>query len=127
MRYYLETSAAAKLLVEEPESAALAAWADDEGVELVATHLVETELRRFAARQGLPQTGATEVLDRLDRYGVPSSSFTHAGLIPGRWLRLSDTLHLAGAIRLEVAAIVSYDDRLAAGADALGLRVLAPR
>lgn len=45
---YLDTSAAAKLLIEEPESAARAEWADDASVELVATLLLETELRRLA-------------------------------------------------------------------------------
>jgi hypothetical protein len=54
-RYYLDTSAAAELLVEERESAALALWADGADAELVSTNLLETELRRFCHREGLGQ------------------------------------------------------------------------
>lgn len=56
--FYLDTSAAAKLMVIEAESAALAAWADGGEIDLVATHLLETELRRFASRRHLPQRAA---------------------------------------------------------------------
>ena len=46
MRWYLDTSAAIKLLVDERESADLAEHIDAGQQELVSAILLETELRR---------------------------------------------------------------------------------
>lgn len=125
-RDYLDTSAAAKLLAEEPESDTLTHWADSDLPDLVATHLLGTELRRFAARHGLPQAAVTALLDRVSLYDLPRSLHQEAGLLPGRELRSLDALHLAAAVRLEVSAVVTYDARLGEAATATGLTVLAP-
>lgn len=125
-RFYLDTSAAAKLLVEEAESAQLAAWADGAEVGLVATHLLETELRRFASRHGLSQADVSAILARVDLYDLPPSVFREAGLLPGPGLRSLDALHLAASIRLDAEALVTYDVRLAEAAQDMGLRVYAP-
>ncbi|NYI71916.1 hypothetical protein GGQ54_002476 [Naumannella cuiyingiana] len=122
-RFYLDTSAAAKLLVEEAESASLAAWADGEDRNLLATHLLETELRRFAARHELPQGDVSAILARVDLHDLPPSIYREAGLLPGHALRSLDALHLAASIRLDVEALVTYDARLAAAAKDLGLQV----
>lgn len=124
--YYLDTSAAAKFLVVERESEALSEWADSVSSELVATHLVETELRRFAHRHELPQTAATEILDRVSLFDTSPSLYREAGLLPGRSLRSLDAIHLAASVRLGVDAIVTYDVRLAEAALSLGLPVHAP-
>lgn len=124
--YYLDTSAAAKLLVEEAESVPLAAWADAPDRALVATHLLETELRRFAVREQLPQRDVSAILDRVDIHDLPPSLYRQAGLLPGERLRSLDALHLAAAIRLDVAAIVTYDVRLTEAAGDLGVPVHAP-
>ena len=126
-RFYLDTSAAAKLLVEEAESAPLAAWADAADLSLVATHLLETELRRFASRHGLPQADVSEILSRVDLYDLPPSLYREAGLLAGPALCSLDALHLAASIRLDVEALVTYDVRLAGVARELGLPVHAPR
>lgn len=125
-RFYLDTSAAAKLLVEEPESTALAAWTDAEDVDLVSTHLLETELRRLAHRLGLPQADVSEILLRVARYDLPASLYTEAGLLVGAGLRSLDALHLAAAIRLDVVGLVAYDVRLTRAARDLGIAVVAP-
>lgn len=125
-RFYLDTSAAAKLLVDEVESAALAAWADGADVRLLATHLLETELRRFANRHDLPQADVSAVLARIDLYDLPPSLYREAGLRPGKSLRSLDALHLAAAIRLDAEALVTYDIRLAEAAGGIGLSVHAP-
>ena len=125
-RYYFDTSAAAKLLVEETESTALAAWADDPGRALVGTHLLETELRRFATRYDLPQEAVSDLLTRVDIHDLPPSLYRQAGLLPGDTLRSLDTLHLAAAIRLDVDAVVTYDARLASAARNVGVAVHAP-
>lgn len=125
-RYYLDTSAAAKLLVTEAETKALATWADSPDTELVATHLLETELRRFGHRHDLPQLSITAILDRVSLFDLPPSVFHEAGILPGPSLRSLDALHLVGAIRLDVDALVTYDVRLAAAAADAGLTVIAP-
>jgi predicted nucleic acid-binding protein len=125
-RFYLDTSAAAKLLVEEAESAHLAAWADTADVSFVATHLLETELRRFAARHGLPQTDVSAILARVNLHDLAPSVYRQAGLLPGPDLRSLDALHLAASILLDVEALVTYDVRHSEAAQSIGLQVRAP-
>jgi predicted nucleic acid-binding protein len=125
-RFYLDTSAAAKLLVDEAESTPLAAWADQPDIRLVATHLLETELRRFASRHSLAQADVSAILARVDLHDLPPSLYREAGLLPGHTLRSLDALHLAASIRLDVDALVTYDVRLAEAAGGIGLRVHAP-
>lgn len=126
-RWYLDTSAAAKLLVDEPESDALVDELRRQNPTLVACLLLETELRRVAAREpALTQQAVSELLRGFDLYELPPPLFVEAGLLPGADLRSHDALHLAAAIRLEVEAVVTYDVRMADAATALGMTVLAP-
>jgi uncharacterized protein len=125
-RYYLESSAAAKLMVGEAESQALRTWCDRDEVELVGSDLVETELRRIAQRREIPQQAATAVLDGIDLHEITRSVFAEAGLLPGRLLRGLDALHLASALHLGVTAVATYDERLGDAARAVGLEVVAP-
>ncbi|GAB2740273.1 type II toxin-antitoxin system VapC family toxin [Nocardioides pakistanensis] len=125
--WYLDTSAALKLIVDEPESDALARTLDEEAPELVACWLLETELRRVAQRVDvLTQQHVSDLLDGVGLYEVPSSLFREAGLLPGAQLRSLDGLHLAAAIRIGVDGVVTYDARRAESAQILGLDVLAP-
>lgn len=126
-RWYLDTSAALKLIVEEPESEALAGAIDEEGRDLVACLLLETELRRAMHRHpALGQELASDVLDGVSLYEVPGSLFREAGLLPGAALRSLDALHLTAAVRLSVDAVVTYDVRMVDAARSLGLRTLSP-
>lgn len=125
--WYLDTSAAMKLLVEEAESVLLAAAVDDEGPALVACRLLETELRRAAQREeALDQDRVTEFLEGIDLYEMPASLYRQAGLLPGSSLRSLDALHLAAAIALDVDAVLTYDVRLAAAAHEVGVTVVQP-
>lgn len=125
-RCYVDTSAAAKLLVEESETASLVSWLDDNSHSLVATHLLETELRRFATRHDLPQADVSEILARIDLYGLPPSLYREAGILPGVALRSLDALHLTAALRLEVDLVITYDRRFADAATDIGMRIHAP-
>jgi predicted nucleic acid-binding protein len=126
-RWYLDASAALKLVVEEDESAALAAAIDADGPDLVACLLLETELRRAAQRiDGLTQEVVSGLLDGVALYEVPPSLFREAGLIGDGSLRSLDALHLAAAVRIGVDDVATYDARMADAARALGLRVVAP-
>jgi uncharacterized protein len=125
-RWYLDTSAAMKLLVEEAESAELDASVATV-TEVVACYLLDTEVRRAVNRYPeLTQADATDLLDRVSLHEVPPSLFSEAGLLPGDSLRSLDALHVAAAIRLGVDAVATYDRRMQEAVVAAGLRVVAP-
>jgi predicted nucleic acid-binding protein len=125
--WYLDTSAALKLLVEEAESDALARTIDREEPDLVACWLLETEMRRLVQREpALTQQAVSEFLDGIGLYEVPSSLFREAGLLPGTQLRSLDALHLAAAIRIGVDHVVTYDARMTDSAASLGINTIAP-
>ena len=126
MRVYIDSSAAAKLMLREAESIELAELCNEPDTQLVATDLIETELRRLAIREGTPQTDVSDVLAGIDLYPIPRSGFHEAGLLDGRYLRSLDAMHLAGAIRLNTDAVLTYDTRMTEAATGFGLRVLAP-
>lgn len=129
MILYIETSAAAKLLVEEPASGRLAARLDDavdSDDALFSSTLLETELRRLAVRVDLAQTAVTHLLDRFDLVEIDRSLYREAGLLPGRHLGSLDALHLAVALRVSADVMVTYDQRQADAAAEAGLPVLMP-
>ncbi|WP_159626147.1 type II toxin-antitoxin system VapC family toxin [Actinomyces sp. zg296] len=127
MKWYLDTSAALKLLVEEAESAALAQMIDEQNADLVSALLLETELRRAASRNRLLTQGAvTELLEGVSLYDMPRSLYTEAGLVGGRSLRSLDALHLTAAIRCGATYLITYDKRLIDSARDMGVQVLAP-
>lgn len=126
-RWYVDTSAALKLIVEEPESAALCAAIDDEAPDLVACLLLETELRRVVSREpAITQAMVSELLATISLYELPPALFTEAGLLPGQGLRSLDALHLSAAIRLQVDRVVTYDHRMSDAAAELGMAVVSP-
>jgi len=129
VRCYLDTSAAAKLLVEETESEGLVAFLEravDGGDVLGSSRLLETELRRLAIRLAIPQEHVTLVLERLDLLVPDDEVFRTAGLLPGTALRSLDALHVAAALRWGADAVVTYDERQALAARAVGMEVVAP-
>jgi uncharacterized protein len=129
MRLYLDTSAAAKLLVVEHGSEAVAAFLDrsvDAGDVVGSSRLLETELRRMAIRLSIPQVHVTLLLERLDILVLDDGVFRDAGLLPGSSLRSLDALHVAAALRWGASTMVAYDERLAVASRAVGLDVVAP-
>ncbi len=129
MILYIETSAAAKLLVDEPASGRLAARLDSAVASddaLLSSMLLVTELRRLAVRVDLAQAAVTHLLERIDLVEADGSLYREAGLLPGRHLRSLDALHLAVALRVTADVMVTYDRRQADAAEAVGLPVLAP-
>ncbi len=126
-RWYVDTSAAWKLIVREPESAALRSEIEALRPELISCWLLETELRRACVRRAeVAQEIVTGLIDRIDLSEVPASLFRQAGQLPGASLRSLDALHIAAAIQLDVDHLVTYDVRMAESARLLGLKVLAP-
>jgi predicted nucleic acid-binding protein len=127
LSWYLDTSAAIKLLVVEAETDALSAVLTAEEPDLVACYLLETELRRAVARyDDLTQQDAVDLLDGVSLFEVSPSLFRQAGLLPGKHLRSLDALHLAAAVRIGVERIVTYDERMISAAHEIGVTVLSP-
>lgn len=129
MAYYLDTSAAVKLVVTEVGSKALRRWVLEATEPIVSSDLLRTELLR-ATRRGAPDEmqQARAVLDSLVLLTLSTPLFEQAGTIEPDLLRSLDALHLAAALDLgdDLDGIITYDDRLASAAAALGILVVAP-
>lgn len=129
MAHYLDTSALTKLVVAEPESAALHGWATAPGRVLVSSDLARTELLR-AVRRVDPDLAlpARAVLDALVLLRATPTVFESAARLDPPALRTLDALHLAAALSLgdDLEALVAYDDRLVAACTRYGVTVLAP-
>ena len=122
---YVDTSAAMKLIVDEPESAALAE-ALASGRRLVASWLLHTELHCASGRhpREIPLAAVQAVLNTMNLVDLTRGDMLAAGTHAP--LRSNDAIHLAVAIRLGTDEIATYDGELADAAKAAGLAILAP-
>ena len=128
MATYLDSSAIVKLAVREPESAALRRWLRRKR-PLVSSALARTEVLRALLPAGEEAVNrGRAVLRGLDLLRVNDRVLDAAGLLLPLALRSLDAIHLAAARELgdELGSFVTYDDRMAAAARALGHRVTAP-
>ncbi|MBS1673682.1 MAG: type II toxin-antitoxin system VapC family toxin [Actinobacteria bacterium] len=123
---YLDTSAAMKLLVDEAESAALAAELSGGSYELVASWMLHTELHCAAGRNPalIPTDSVRTLLETVTLVDVTRGDLLSAGTHTP--LRAGDAIHLATALRIGADTIVTYDAELAAAGEAAGLRTTAP-
>jgi predicted nucleic acid-binding protein len=128
--FYLDTSAAVKLVVRESGSRALTSWAAAHEDRLVSSDLLRTELLR-ATRRGAPEQmpRARAVLDSLTLLSLPTEVFERAAGLDPELLRSPDAVHLAAALELgdELEGLVTYHERLATSAGLHGVRVVSPR
>lgn len=131
MIYYLDTSAAMKLLVEEAESAALAGYFEtfdrNDSSEIVASGLLHTELHCAAQRHpsDVDRDSVAALLDAVSLVDLTRGDLLTAGAMPGR-LRSHDAVHLAVALRLPVDQLITYDVELSRAATVAGLIVTSP-
>ncbi|HLF44554.1 MAG TPA: type II toxin-antitoxin system VapC family toxin [Acidimicrobiia bacterium] len=127
--FYLDTSAAAKLVVAEIGSTTLRRWVTFRDDRMFSSDLLRTELLRATRRTAPEQmVQARAVLDSLVLVTLSTSVCERAAILEPDVLRSLDALHLAAALEIgdELEGMVTYDQRLAAGAEALGIRVIAP-
>lgn len=126
---YVDTSAALKLLIDEPESSSLARQLDasaKRGDQLVSSMLLFTELHCAAQpRTQFDVAGVNAVLDGLTLVDLERSDLLRAGTSWWR-LRSADAIHLAVALRIEADELVAYDAELGAAAVQAGLRLSTP-
>ena len=127
--YYLDTSVATKLVVEEPGSEALSAWIKDQGPSFVASELLRVELLR-ACRRHSPDAlaRAREVIDSATLMSVTTDICIDAAGIDPAVVRSLDAVHIATALAIgdDLKGVVTYDQRMADGCRIYGLPVVAP-
>jgi predicted nucleic acid-binding protein len=125
---YLDSSALVKLAVREPESLALRRYLQRRR-PLVASALARTEVARALLPLGpeAVQRGH-DVLARVDLVRINDRVLEAAGAMLPAEVRSLDAIHLATAQQLgiDLARIVTYDDRTAAAANQLRLPVARP-
>lgn len=128
--FYIDTSAALKLLAEESHSLAFAEFYDDNSdASWISSVLLRIEVVRAVARvMPAALADARDLLTAFDFIAIDDDIVEAAMNEPDRMLRSLDAIHLATARELDVdlAALVTYDERLASAADAAGIRVLSP-
>ncbi|MBT2484259.1 MULTISPECIES: type II toxin-antitoxin system VapC family toxin [unclassified Microbacterium] len=118
---YLDTSAAAKALIDEDGSDVVRkAFAD--GIPFVSSKLLAVELHAVADRRAIDRDAAQELLDRVALVSLGDDTLEraidiHCGL------RTLDALHLATALELgdTITSILTFDREFAAVAARLGI------
>src|ERR1700674_4834176 len=127
---YFDAPAVVKLLVREAETTALRrrlkGWP-----RRASSALLRVELLRTVKRAGMPRLmeGARRLLASIDLIRLDDDLLERAAAIEPSTVRSPDAIHLATALGLgsDLADVVTYDARMSAAAQALGLIVVAPR
>lgn len=126
---YLDTSAAVKLLMTERESSALRRWLRRRP-ERASAALLRVELVRLVRRAGLARLipEARRLLAGVHLIRLDDALLDRAADLDPTELRSLDSIHLAAATSLgdDLAALVSYDERMLAAATSLGLPTATP-
>ncbi len=135
MRVYVDSSALMKRAVAEAESDALESTLQghvERDDVLLSSSLAWIEVSRALRGHLEPEgqeTVATAVEDAMSGIAERPIGPDVVGLarrIGPRVLRSLDAIHLATAVLLDVDAVVTYDDRLAAAARLVQLPVVSP-
>lgn len=125
----LDTSALAKLLVEETESPALRTALAGEaaaGQIFAISRVALIELRRLGIRLNLPIENVEAVLRPFRVLRLSEAMMQLAARLPHPHLGTLDALHVATALAAEASGLITYDARQGEAADAEGLAVARP-
>ncbi len=126
---YLDASALVKLAVHEPETVALEHVVVNRDA-LFTSEIGAIELHRALGRTGQASTHdqAEAVLAAVFLADLTPAIRSQAGRLTPWSLRTLDAIHVSTAASLSLPDMdfITYDDRQAAAARALGLRVLQP-
>lgn len=129
MLVYLDTAAALKILIDEPETRAMRetfhGW-QLEGHDIVASYLLRTEMHCAARRRGFAEAQTIDLL--LSAVGLIDIERSHL-LVASRGehsLRSADAIHLAAALAVDADLLVTYDHELTSAAEREGLRTASP-
>jgi predicted nucleic acid-binding protein len=127
---YLDTSALVKLVVEEPQSAALAGYLRARpDTPRLSSELSVVELLRSCGRiHRAAASAASLLLSGIDLIPMDRAIVDRAATVPPDTLRSLDAIHLASllSLREHVTEVIAYDHRFGRAAAAEGLHVVAP-
>jgi predicted nucleic acid-binding protein len=124
---YVDASALVKLVLVEPESVGMERWfLESERLLTSAISVIET--RRAAARRPHDPGRLAYVLRSIEVVAIGARIADESAVISPPSVRTLDAIHLATAMSVhpDLDAFVTYDNRLAAAARALGLPVVSP-
>ncbi len=127
---YLDSSAFLKLMVEEPETAALRGLLGSRGHRRVSSALLRTEALLAVRHLGAEALATAERAGgQFDLVGIDDRILDTAGTLEPRVLRTLDSIHVATALALgdDLETIVTYDERMIEAAKLLGLSTATPR
>lgn len=124
---YADSSALVKLIVAEDESAAVQRWFV-EAPQIACSRVGIIETARAAGRREHDAAHRDWVLAQPVVVELDATIAALAATVAPATLRSLDAIHLATALALlpDLDAFVTYDDRLAGAARALGLPVVRP-
>jgi predicted nucleic acid-binding protein len=125
---YLDASAFVKLFLPEPESGALRAYLQRWPIR-VSADLLRTQALRVAMRlSGERVAEARRQLRGVSLIQVDGDIWERAGTLPPLEMRSLDAIHVSAALSLgdDLAELITYDERMAAGGAAHGLSVRTP-
>ena len=125
---YLDSSALVKLVINERESADLAAYLAAAPMR-ASCSLARVEVTRTAKLHGEGAVSrASEILLDTHLIGLDDDVLSVAADLASASLRTLDAIHVAAAVSLrdQVSALVTYDRRMAQAATSLGFVVESP-
>jgi hypothetical protein len=119
-----------KLIVREPESVALIQFLKD-WPERVSSVLARVEVIRAIRRTTSNKSKlrrASEVLKGINLISMDESILANAAMLTPAALRSLHAIHHASALSIsaDLAALVTYDDRMAVAADTRNIKVWSP-
>lgn len=126
---YLDSSAIVKLVVVEPESAALRRYLRRRR-PLISSALARAEVERALLPLGEEAVRRGQmVLARLELIRISDRVLAAAGSLLPAELRTLDAIHVATAQQLasDLARVITYDERMRTAAQTAGCSVAAPR
>ena len=104
-------------------------WLESHENQVFSSDLLRTELLRVTRRTAPDlMVRARAILDALVIVTLSAELCERAAILEPRLLRSLDAIHLSAAMEMgdDLRGLVTYDRRLAAGAESLGIRVLTP-
>jgi predicted nucleic acid-binding protein len=127
---YLDSSALVKLALTGPESAELAHWLTERADQpLVSSALLRAEVPRavWQAEPGALPRGY-KVIKRIAQVALSADVLDDSATVPPQELSPAQAIHLASAlaVKRDLTAFVTYDERLLSAAQDAGLPVASP-
>jgi len=126
---YLDASAFVKVVVSEPQSRALRSFLSRRDERRVSSALLRTEALRAVRHLGSEALQRTRAaLRHVDLISIDDRILDAAGMLDPDVLRTLDAVHLATALAMgsDLSAVVTYDRRMIAAAERLGVATESP-